>query len=116
MTDKVLFITDLQKEIHKILLSIFSYKIMTGAHGFVEELYVSQRHEDRGTKRGFADTAEAFSALNKPTQGRYVPTSFREQLPSALCYQMQRKEKNIPPLNSAAAALHVSSLLINTGS
>lgn len=54
----------------------------------------------------------------KPTQGRYVPTSRREQLPSALGYQMLGKEENIPPpLNSAAAApLHVSSLLINTGS
>lgn len=78
----------------------------------VEELYLSQQHEDRGT--GFTDKAEAFSALNKPTQGRYVPTSCREQLPSALGYQMLGKEKNIPPLNSAAAP-HVSSLLINTG-
>lgn len=66
-------------------------------------------------QRGFTDKAEAFSALNKPTQGRYVPMSCREQLPSALGYQMLGKEKNIPPLNSAAA-LHVSSLLINTGS
>lgn len=88
---------------------------MTGAHGFVEELYLSQRHEDRGAETGFTDKAEAYSALNKPTQGRYVPTSCREQLPSALRYQILGKEKNIPPLNSAAAVLHVSSLLINTG-
>lgn len=88
---------------------------MMGAHGSREELYLSQRQKDRGTKRGFTDKAEAFSALNKPTQGRYVPTSCKEQLPSALGYQMLGKEKNIPPL-SLAAAPHVSSLLINKGS
>lgn len=81
----------------------------------MEELYLSQRHEDRGTETGFTDKAEVFSALNKPTQGRYVPTSCREQLPSALGYQILSKEENIPPLNSAAAVLHVSSVPINTG-
>lgn len=80
----------------------------------MEELYLSQRHEDGGTKRDFTDRAEAFSALTKLTQGRYVPTSCREQLPSALGYQMLGKEKCIPPRQSSAAP-HISFLLINTG-
>lgn len=61
---------------------------MMGAHGFVEELYTCPINTRTEEETGFTDKAEAFSALNKPTQGRYVPSSCREQLPSALGYQM----------------------------
>jgi len=36
---------------------------MPGAHGFVEELYLSQQHEDRGTKQQVSQTRQRHSQL-----------------------------------------------------
>lgn len=62
---------------------------MMGTHGFVGGVVpVPATQEQRKKETGFTDKAEAFLALNEPTQGWYVPSSCREQLPSALGYQM----------------------------